>query len=147
MGSKCACPAGFHRCGGRCLQQLKQKVTYPEAERLCGELGAHLATPRSEEENKCAHKAAGTALSWLGFTDVVTQGQFLGADGCGTVPSDGPVWEPGHPILTDDQLLYVVLVPEGALWNKGWAVNRVNNTWRPLCQLPLCYQAGCPDSP
>ena len=117
--------------------------TYPEAERRCAELGALLATPRTEQENQCAPTAAGTALSWLGFTDVVTECQFLGADGCGTVSPNGSFWAPGRRSVPGLPLHYVLLAPEGTSYNKGWTLHQIHDELRPLCQLQLCYQATC----
>ncbi|KAF0309105.1 hypothetical protein FJT64_019707 [Amphibalanus amphitrite] len=57
----CACPAGFSRCAGRCLKKLDHKVNYTEAESQCAALGAHLAVPRSNEENQCAKSIAGNS--------------------------------------------------------------------------------------
>ncbi|KAF0306433.1 hypothetical protein FJT64_002463 [Amphibalanus amphitrite] len=57
----CACPAGFSRCAGRCLMRLDRVFVYTDAESQCAALGAHLAVPRSDEENQCAMNAS---LDW-----------------------------------------------------------------------------------
>ncbi|KAF0314231.1 hypothetical protein FJT64_015334 [Amphibalanus amphitrite] len=75
------------RCAGRCLKRLNLAVNYDEAQSQCDALGAHLAVPRSDEENQCAIDAAGANIVWLGFNDVVTENQFVADDGCGPILS------------------------------------------------------------
>ena len=89
--------------------------------------------------------AASVDESWLGIADVVTEGQFIGADGCGIVPSDDPAWAGGQPNDWNNQDL-AVLVPKnyGPTWSLGWHDVGSHNTMLPLCQLPLCYQSACP---
>ena len=131
----CACPAGFSRCAGRCLTRLDQLLTYTEAERQCTQLGAHLAVPRSEEENQCAN--SGTVVpAWLGITDVLTENRFLGADGCGSVPSVGAMWGFQQPNSFGDQ----DFVSTG--WSR-WNDRDGSDLCQSLCQLPLCYQPAC----
>ena len=142
MSDPCGCPAGFSRCAGRCLTRLDQEVNYPQAENLCAELGAHLAVPRSEAENQCAMAAAAGERVWLGFTDVVTEGQFIGADGCGIVPSDGPVWAGGQPNDYGDQD-FAVLIPSNSFASPGWHDTKPDASKFPLCQLMLCYGPCC----
>ena len=144
MSSPCGCPAGFSRCAGRCLTRLDQKVNYTQAESLCAELGAHLAVPRSEAENQCAVTAAAGERVWLGFTDVVTEGQFIGADGCGIVPSDGPTWAENQPNNIGGVHDYGMLGTPSDLWGQGWYDRDPDRNFRPLCQLALCYRPGCP---
>ncbi|XP_043210757.1 C-type lectin domain family 4 member M-like [Amphibalanus amphitrite] len=140
VSDRCACPAGFSRCAGRCLKRLDHKVNYTEAESQCAALGAHLAVPRSNEENQCAMDATlGTNL-WLGITDVVTEGQFVGADGCGTVSSSSPYWANGQPNNLNDQDYGLLAVEWPA---NGWHDVPAHAQHRPFCQLLACYQHGC----
>ncbi|KAF0304052.1 CD209 antigen-like protein E [Amphibalanus amphitrite] len=128
------------RCAGRCLKKLDHKVNYTEAESQCAALGAHLAVPRSDEENQCAMDATlGTNL-WLGITDVVTEGQFVGADGCGTVSSSSPYWANGQPNNLNDQDYGLLAVEWPA---NGWHDVPAHAQHRPFCQLLACYQHGC----
>ena len=140
MSYPCGCPAGFSRCAGRCLARLNQAVTFTKAESLCAELGAHLAVPRSEAENQCAMKASPGEMSWLGVTDVVTEGQFIGADGCGFV--EDPAWGDGQPTNSENRD-FVVLLPPSDSEGPGWADKKGRLTKYPLCQLALCYQPDC----
>ncbi|XP_043200171.1 uncharacterized protein LOC122369462 [Amphibalanus amphitrite] len=144
VSDPCACPAGFSRCAGRCLKRLDLAVTYAEAESQCAALDAHLAVPRSDEENQCADSIAGTSLIWLGFNDVVTENHFVADDGCGTVPSDGPSWAIEQPHNFNGQshgglapLISDNLAP-------GWHDFLSADTLTPLCQLVYCYDSQCP---
>ena len=144
MSSPCSCPAGFSRCAGRCLRRLDQAVTYAEAERLCTQLGAHLAVPRSEQENQCATSATGGARVWLGISDAITETQFVGADGCGPVPVDDPAWADGQPNDYGGQDYLALVPPADRLWAPGWHDQEPEETMFTLCQLPSCYQITCP---
>ena len=139
----CACPAGFSRCAGRCLIRLDPRVNYTQAESLCAELGAHLAVPRSEAENQCAVTAADGVNVWLGFTDVVTEGQFIGADGCGIVPSDDPNWAKNQPNDFGNQDHASMVSLSDPRWDPGWHDDTPDVAFHPLCQLPHCFQPGC----
>ena len=145
-GDPCGCPAGFHRCGGRCLARQDVLISYPEAESLCDQLDAHLAVPRSEEENTCARRAAGTNRVWLGITDRDTEGQFTAADGCGVVPTDSSFWGAHQPNNRASGEDFVALAPsshEG--WAPGWHDTLADDPpLRPLCQLRLCRREECP---
>ncbi|KAF0299172.1 Mannose-binding protein C [Amphibalanus amphitrite] len=140
----CACPAGFSRCAGRCLKRLDVTVNYIEAESQCAALGAHLAVPRSDEENQCAMIAAGGTTVWLGLTDVVTEGQFVGADGCGTALSTDPYWGDHQPNNMNGNQYYIVMgVVSNGQWNAKWNDQWGSELFSPLCQLPLCYRPDC----
>ena len=143
MSNPCGCPAGFSRCAGRCLARLGQRVNYTQAESLCAELGAHLAVPRSEAENQCAVTAAAGEICWLGITDVVTEGQFIGADGCGIVPSDDPAWAKNEPDYGDNQDQVLLRPFSNSEDFPGWHDGLGSLKRYPLCQLPLCYQNSC----
>ena len=81
----CGCPEGFTRCAGRCLRLVEGLVGYTEAESTCASLGAHPATPRTEEENTCAKDAAADWATWLGYRRNSTGQSFVGVDGSGPV--------------------------------------------------------------
>ena len=81
--------------------------------------------------------------SWLGITDVVTEGQFVGADGCGIVSSNDPVWAEGQPNDWENQD-FAVLVPHAAEHQSpGWNDAGGYNLGYPLCQLADCYRSRC----
>ena len=91
--------------------------------------------------------AAAGAGVWLGFTDVITEGQFIGADGCGIVPSDDPAWADGEP---DDYLNEDFAVLSPLSWpDAGWhdmshgPHGPPGESILPLCQMLHCYQPDC----
>ncbi|KAF0287851.1 Brevican core protein [Amphibalanus amphitrite] len=142
---RCACPAGFSRCAGRCLQRLNTEVNYTTAESQCAALGAHLAVPRSDEENQCATELA-DAAAWLGVVQVPgVDGQYRGADGCGTVPVMDR-WadqQPDKVAFGVVEELVVLLGPGSEYGWPGWHDNPASAAWPPLCQLALSYQLNC----
>ncbi|KAF0304114.1 hypothetical protein FJT64_023996 [Amphibalanus amphitrite] len=146
---RCGCPAGFHRCAGRCLRQLDLAVNHTTAESQCAALGAHLAVPRSDEENQCAAAAAataGTRAVWTGLIELpAMEGVYTGADGCGAVPVQGR-WaslqpDDGGPGVAEDRVL---IMSTGTVHAAGWHDNPAGARWQPLCQLALGYRPGCP---
>ncbi|XP_043200166.1 CD209 antigen-like isoform X2 [Amphibalanus amphitrite] len=140
----CACPAGFSRCAGRCLKKLDHKVNYTEAENQCAALGAHLAVPRSNEENQCAKSIAGNSSVWLGLNDVATENQFVGDDGCGTVPSDSPFWARRQPNNQNGQSHVALVRPDIPALQLGWHDFLPSHPVSPLCQLANCFDGSCP---
>ena len=108
----------------------------------CGLLGAHLAVPRSEQENQCALSAIGDRLVWIGLNDVEADSSFVGADGCESVPSTAPVWASGEPDALDEAH-HVVMVSALSPFPEGWHDNAETMLRYPLCQLPACYQPDC----
>ena len=138
---RCSCPTGFTRCAGRCLKRLDQAVTHAEAVSLCASLGAHLAVPRTDAENQCAIDADGASRLWLGWSDVITEGQFVGADGCDVMTAADPRWGGRQPDNVDDQA-YVYLRPATEV-DPGWHDIWGYMTYYPLCQLASCYLTDC----
>ena len=67
------------------------------AEAACAGLGAHLVTPRTEQENECAEDVARTYSQWLGYRGGRTEESFIGADGCGPITYSN--WDANQPIL------------------------------------------------
>ena len=72
-------------------------MNYTEAEAACASLGAHLAVPRSEEENQCVADMAGTVSTWLGLSDRAEEGVYAAADGGEPFSRFSPFWAPGEP--------------------------------------------------
>ena len=143
--SPCGCPEGFTRCAGRCLRLVRDRVSYTEGETTCASLGAHLATPRTEEENTCAADAvaaAGIAPSWLelvgnawlGYRGGRTEESFFGADGCGPITYTN--WRTGEPNLEDDD--NCIMTYRGSWYD----IECTNNDYI-LCQLENCHRPEC----
>ena len=129
------CPAGFYRCAGRCWHryQLDQFVDHPAAAQYCANLGAHLATPRTEEENLCPGIVSGSySLYWLGYQS--SDDVLIGADGCG--PANYTNGIPNEPELDDDNTC--VVYKDG-----DWSTAMCTSLWLVICQMPHCYQPQC----
>ena len=130
------CPAGFYRCAGRCWHryQLDQFVDHPAAAQYCANLGAHLSTPRTEQENLCPLIVAGDSLStfWLSYQH--SDGVYVSADGCG--PLNYTKWAMGEPILDGDRTCVVHV-------RNFWYTDLCTDTRSVVCQIPHCYQPQC----
>ncbi|XP_043201043.1 brevican core protein-like [Amphibalanus amphitrite] len=143
---RCACPAGFSRCAGRCLQRLNTKVNYTTAESQCAALGAHVAVPRSDAENQCAVDTAVATVVWLGVllvpgVDGQYTGVYTGADGCGPVPISHR-WGREQPDIGPEDRI-ILSAPGSGHWI-DWHDNPASALWLPLCQLALDYHPDCP---
>lgn len=95
------CPPGFLPCALKCYQLLNVTVIHQKARDLCQQLHpkATLAVPRTRNENLCAAGLAQKRDVWLGITDEVEEGLFVGDDGRGVVGSSGlgHVWSSSQP--------------------------------------------------
>ena len=138
MSGPCNCPTGFRRCAGRCLLLLDQLLTYTDAEAACASLGAHLAVPRSEEENQCVLDMAGTNKVWFGITTVGDS--LVASDGlAGPLPAFRTWWGEGEP-NNYDGIEDCVNIRIGA-WNDCRCSLEEP---MPLCQLKNCQRLECP---
>ena len=115
-------------------------MLYDTADSQCAALGAHLAVPRSEQENQCAVTLSVGDDVWLGVTDRVTEGAWIGSDTCGGVTAPASWWEPGEPNNSGDTFnadcIYIRLTGKWADWD-------CPTLSFPLCQLELCYRGDC----
>ena len=130
------CPAGFSRCAGRCWHLSSHYVDHPAAAQYCANLGAHLATPRTEEEYLCLLLVAEGfrvidtfCLGYQSCGDV-----FVGADGCG--PLTYSKWLPNEPALHGDEICVVYRTTT----DDGWLTDLCNSTLPAICQTSHCYQ-------
>ncbi|KAF0308394.1 Mannose-binding protein C [Amphibalanus amphitrite] len=140
IGSRCSCPPGFTRCAGRCYRRIGGEVIYATAQSQCAALGAHLAVPRSEAENQCAINLAVGDDVWLGVTDEVTEGTWMGKDTCGRVSPPAAWWNLGEPNnwgdTNDADCIYIHFSGKWADWD-------CPTLSFPLCQLWLCHREDC----
>ncbi|XP_037081677.1 hepatic lectin-like [Pollicipes pollicipes] len=90
------CPHGFVPCAGRCYTRLNAAVDNDRAVRQCATFGAHLAVPRTHNQNLCVAGLAGRERVWLGITDREEEGVFKAADG-GVVTASEAHWSKGQP--------------------------------------------------
>eukprot|EP00386_Alphamonas_edax_P001302 GDKI01003850.1.p1 GENE.GDKI01003850.1~~GDKI01003850.1.p1 ORF type:complete len:317 (-),score=61.63 GDKI01003850.1:226-1176(-) len=68
-----ACEEGWWLFGGHCYKHFEDYTTVWEAERLCEQQGAHLASIHSELENHFAHSLCEPHGCWIGLQNFTTQ--------------------------------------------------------------------------
>ena len=140
--SSCSCPSVFSRCAGRCWLPLGEVPNVSEALQACADLevAAHLATPRSAEENQCvALLAFGTSvLVALGFSGGPTVESLVGEDGCG--PPEYTNWDvdAGEPQFSDSPSC-VFMSADTRLWYDAGCAGSTQF----ICQLEHCYRPEC----
>ena len=134
----CSCPLEFSRCAGRCLRVLDDPMPYPDAEKACEDLGAHLAVPCSEAENQCARDMTEDEMDiWLGVTDRDMEGSFAGVPGtCSPAPLSRNWWASTEPSgLGENEDCAAFL---GLYASTGWYDDSCDTAHFPLCQLRNC---------
>ncbi|KAF0288322.1 Type-2 ice-structuring protein [Amphibalanus amphitrite] len=75
LSDPCACPDGWLLCAGRCISWRTTSASFSSAQSGCQQMGAHLATARSEAEHQCT---LGSKYGWVGATDEATEGVYVG---------------------------------------------------------------------
>ncbi|XP_043210918.1 type-2 ice-structuring protein-like [Amphibalanus amphitrite] len=132
----CACPVGFSHCAGRCLIRPPQELTFTEAKAACVSLGAHLAVPRSAEENQCVLTMAAGADAWIGLSEHGEDGVFVAEDGGEPVFNNASFWASTEP---NDDIAYncVQMYIDSQGWDDtecGYPQGYVCQSWnKPLC--------------
>ena len=87
-------PDGAVQFQGNFYWRFEQKMSWPEAKKACEDVGGHLVTISSEEENEVVTKLAGKKDCWLGFSDVAEEGVFVWVTG---EPFEYQAWAPEEP--------------------------------------------------
>ena len=128
----CGCPGFFTRCAGRCVAMLSPARSYSKAEARCAELGARLATPRTQEESDCV--SAYSQVAWVGFSGGENLESFTGADGCG--PLEYTKWSATYSHRSAEETFANI---QGVYWYRDLA----SEEYHPFCQLPNCYRYDC----
>ncbi|XP_043206170.1 type-2 ice-structuring protein-like [Amphibalanus amphitrite] len=135
----CACPADFSRCAGRCLIRPPQELNFTEAKAACVLLGAHLAVPRSEEENQCVLTMAAGVNVWMGLSEHGEDGVFVAEDGGEPVTLGSPFWGTGEPnsALSADNCVQI--------WSatQAWDDTYCSAQKAFVCQLQAWYKPEC----
>ncbi|XP_043205152.1 lectin BRA-3-like [Amphibalanus amphitrite] len=127
----CACPGDFSRCAGRCLIRPPQELGFTEAKAACVSLGAHLAVPRSAEENQCVLTMAAGVDAWIGLSEHGEDGVFVAEDGGEPMTTvDIPFWGAGEP---NSAITYNCV----QIWSvsKGWDDTSCSEQKAFICQL------------
>ena len=116
---------------------MDQSLTYSGASKLCRNHGAHLATPRTAEENQCVTDAVvASHVVWLGYRGGETEESFAREDGCGALSYTN--WYAGQPDLEDEKNCVDVSGGTGVWFDASCATSR-----HVVCQLQNCYRPQC----
>jgi hypothetical protein len=92
-----ACAGGdAHMVGphGECLVMFTTLATYVAAKAACAAMNAHLAYLKDAELDAAAEAFVGSANTFIGLTDLPTEGQFVWDDG---TPLSFSNWHTGEP--------------------------------------------------
>jgi hypothetical protein len=92
-----ACAGGdAHMVGphGECLVMFTTPATYVDAKAACAAIDAHLAYLKDADLDAAAETFVGSADTFIGLTDVATEGQFVWDDGTPVVFTN---WHSGEP--------------------------------------------------
>ena len=87
-------PANATSFRGHDYAYVNTAANWSAAKANCIALGGHLATLTSVEENQFVYNLGGLTPAWIGFTDEVTEGTFLWANGD---PVTYTNWQSGRP--------------------------------------------------
>jgi hypothetical protein len=79
---------------GTCFVHVGTPVTYAAATAACMAMSAHLAYLKSASVDMFAEQFVGTANTWIGGTDLATEGSFVWDDGTAFTFTN---WHAGEP--------------------------------------------------
>jgi hypothetical protein len=79
---------------GSCFVFVNTPVTYAAAKLACTDMNAHLAYLKSAALDTAAEALIGTTNTWIGASDLVTEGTFRWDDGSALVFAN---WHTGEP--------------------------------------------------
>ncbi|XP_061758842.1 galactose-specific lectin nattectin-like [Nerophis ophidion] len=102
-----SCPDGWFLLNDRCFIFVEQPRNFTEAEKVCILKGGNLASIRNALENELvkaliveAGFAAGS--TWIGFSDAITEGEFLWTDGSAFKFTDFAPTQPDNFNMSED---------------------------------------------
>ena len=125
---------------GSCLVFITTPMTYVQARAACTAMTAHLAYLKTAEIDTFAEQFIGTTDTWIGGTDLVTEGTFVWDDGSPRVFDNFAATEPnsGGGSYEEDCVLIA-----GARVTKQWDDRPCDPAALPgfglyayLCQFP-----------
>ena len=119
---------------GYCYSKVSPCDSWSGSQGTCAILGANLPSIHSQEENVYVQNIHGGERSWLGLSDINTEGTFVWSDG---VPYDFYYWAKGQPNnLNDEDCVHTL----GFLQNHKYKWNDVNCT---DCHRFTCKKGKC----
>jgi len=78
---KSFCPDGWSKFDLSCYRLVYKRLTWSRAEGYCNELGGHLASVHSSEENDFIFGLVDKQKVWIGANDLNTEGFWVWSDG------------------------------------------------------------------
>ncbi|KAL9963348.1 hypothetical protein ACROYT_G032545 [Oculina patagonica] len=88
------CQDGWSYFNGYCYRKVSFCDSWSSSQRTCAKLGANLPSVHSQEENVYIQSLHGGEHSWLGLSDISTEGTFVWSDG---TPFDFHYWAKHQP--------------------------------------------------
>jgi len=100
-------------------------LSWWEGNTLCNQAGGHMVTISSQEENDLVFNSMGSGHVWIGFTDQVSEGNFVWVTGEAVNYTN---WFPGEPSSVgpdDDYTIMTTPGPASGTWSSQFnSVNR-----------------------
>ncbi|EDO31778.1 predicted protein, partial [Nematostella vectensis] len=100
---------------GYCYKTSNTCLTWKRAESACAVMSSGLVSVHNHEENVFIQQQHNGEKSWVGLSDVTTEGQFVWADGS---PTNFTNWAPNQPNDYKNQdCVHTLGVNYGYKWN------------------------------
>ncbi|MCC8013827.1 MAG: hypothetical protein LIO87_01405 [Eubacterium sp.] len=106
---------------GNSYQLFSGAETWEEASLACEEMGGHLATIGSQEENVFLYAmliASGNLNAYFGFTDSGSEGNWRWVTGEEVTYTNWASGEPNNQLLSENYAMFYYMNPDGT-WNDG----------------------------
>lgn len=126
-------------CQSQCSMYFynPQSLSGPDAQTFAENFGANLISIQSSNENTCIINALNSnnfsGVIWLGFTDIINEGNFIWTD---QSPVSYSNWAPGEPNNSGGNEDCTQIYPDG-LWND---LNCYNYSSKSIIEINLCPQ-------
>ena len=88
------CPDDWIHWSGNCYKLNQDLLTWEDAAKKCSEIGGHLASVHSDEENNFIFQTSNNAVTWLGGNDMSAEGSWIWSDGSSRSYTN---WNSGQP--------------------------------------------------
>ncbi|XP_001623878.3 uncharacterized protein LOC5502715 [Nematostella vectensis] len=109
------CGSGWRYYKGYCYKTSNTCLTWKRAESACAVMSSGLVSVHNHEENVFIQQQHNGEKSWVGLSDVTTEGQFVWADGS---PTNFTNWAPNQPNDYKNQdCVHTLGVNYGYKWN------------------------------
>lgn len=133
----------FHcaQFGGTTYTRISTRMTFDDADEYCKDsLGGSLVSIQSIDENSMVARTAYSEGSWIGFTDIISEGSWAW-----TLSEESNIfrsWQLGEPNNADGEEHCAMIIPSGK--GSNWYDNKCNVEASFVCQTE-CGSTGCGD--